>query len=136
MSHNWTNVTHLQTGAYRAERDGIAYFIPDDMSNADRRDLQEWIDAGGTVTNEPEPPVLIQPVARWRFHAVLKLQGLDATLEAVFAALPEPDQTVARSRFAYSDTYDRYDPLVVQLGTAMGLSEQQLDDLWIAGHAL
>ena len=76
------------------------------------------------------------PVKAWRFHAVLKMQGLADGLERVLASLPPDQQAVARARLEYSDTYDRHDPLVAQLGKAMGMSDAQLDALWQAGHAL
>ncbi len=34
------------------------------------------------------------------------------------------------------NTYDLSDPLVAQLGNAMGMSDTQLDALWQAGPAL
>lgn len=82
------------------------------------------------------PPVPIHPVAAWRFHAVLRMQGLSGTLETVLAALPDDQEAVARARLEYSQTYDRSDALVAQLGAACGLTTDQLDALWRAGHAL
>lgn len=84
----------------------------------------------------PADKAQYREVAAWRFHAVLRIEGLADDLEAVLAALPEPAHSVARARLEHSQTYNRLDPLVDQLGAAMGLSPAQIDALWQAGHAL
>lgn len=78
----------------------------------------------------------LAPVKAWQFHAVLRASGLGAALESALAGLSEPDQSIARARLEYSDTYDRFDPLVSALGAAMGIAEGDLDDLWRQASAL
>ena len=52
-----------------------------------------------------------------------------AMVEAVFAALPESDQWVARADFA-ADTYERSNPLLVGVMTASGASVSDIDDFF------
>lgn len=77
-----------------------------------------------------ERMVELRPVRAWQFHAVLRASGLSGTLESALAGMDEPAQSIARARLEYSDTYDRFDPLVDQLGAAMEMAEGDLDDLW------
>lgn len=76
------------------------------------------------------------PVAAWRFHAMLAIQGLDGALEALLASMPQPDQAIARARLERSQTYDCFDPLTIQLATALGMTDADRKALWRQAHAL
>jgi hypothetical protein len=52
-----------------------------------------------------------------------------AMIEAVFDAMPEADQWVARADFA-ADTYERSNPLLVGIMTTSGASSADIDDFF------
>ena len=56
----------------------------------------------------------------------LKQQGLLATVQSNINALPEESQI----EWEYATTVERKSPLVVSLGTALGLTEEDLDNLF------
>lgn len=78
----------------------------------------------------------LNPIDAWRFHAVMNTHGFKADLEAVLSAMVEPAQSKARARLEYSRTYDRFDPLVDQLGSELNLTSVEIDDLWREAAAL
>lgn len=53
-----------------------------------------------------------------------------ATLEPVFSALPEPDQTDARVTFAAFQMAYRLDPMTAMIAGAAGMTEEQIDAIW------
>lgn len=84
---------------------------------------------------KPEPvPVdpLTQPISRLQFKAVLRIAGLyDAVAQAI-ASIPDPVQkAVAQAKFEDSDSYDRDDPLFAMLAPTIGVTDEQIDALWL-----
>ena len=57
-----------------------------------------------------------------------------AMIEAVFDAMPEADQWVARADFA-ADTYERGNPLLVGIMTASGATPSDIDEFFRAAGA-
>lgn len=53
-----------------------------------------------------------------------------ATLEPLFAALPEPDQTDARVTFAAFQMAYRLDPLTAMIAAAADMTDEQIDAIW------
>jgi len=62
--------------------------------------------------------------------------GLLAQVDAAIEALPEPQKSAARIEWDYSSEVHRDRAFVQQLGAALGLTDQQLDDLFTQAAAL
>jgi hypothetical protein len=62
--------------------------------------------------------------------------GLLPTVEAAIAALPGVEGDAARIEWEYASVVARNSGLVPQMGIALGLTEQQLDGLFIAARQL
>lgn len=62
--------------------------------------------------------------------------GKLAAVTAAIASLPEPAKTAATITWEYSGEVMRHNGLVSQLGPALGLSEAQIDALFVAAAAL
>lgn len=62
--------------------------------------------------------------------------GMLANVESAIDALPEPPRTAARIEWDHSNTVQRYNTFVIQLGGLLGLTSQQLDELFIAAGQL
>lgn len=108
--------------------------IPADPANTDWQAYQRWLDAG----NEPEPyqppePVP-QSVTRFQARAALHLAGL---LPQVEALMSDP-ATDPPARIAWQDAQEfrRQSPTVLAMAQALGLSEQQLDQLFTTAASL
>jgi len=70
--------------------------------------------------------------ARLALHAA----GLLTSVDAAIAAMPEPDRTAAQITWEFAQTVDRGFGMVPQLATALGMTETQIDDLFIAAAKL
>tara|TARA_R110000851_G_scaffold160304_3_gene303564 strand:+ start:122 stop:559 length:438 start_codon:yes stop_codon:yes gene_type:complete len=58
------------------------------------------------------------------------------SIEAAIDSLPEPDKSVASVSWKYSYRFHRDNELVVALAPAIGLTEQDLDNLWALAETL
>lgn len=89
---------------------------------------------------KPEPiPVdpLTRPISRVQFKAVLRIAGLYDSVAQAIEAIPDPVQkAVARAKFEDSDSYDRDDPLFVMLAPAIGVTDEQIDALWLQAQEI
>ena len=75
----------------------------------------------------PEP-VIIDEVAAWRVRAALVMIGVD--LENITTALnqlPQPPRYVALQAWEYGNSFNRYSPLIIQLGQSLNIN---LDTVW------
>lgn len=85
---------------------------------------QDLIDA--SQPQSPVPQVVTMRQARLALLGANKLAAVDTAIDA----LPEPTKSIARIEWDYSSEVHRNKPLVLTLGPALGLTTQQLDDLF------
>jgi hypothetical protein len=84
----------------------------------------------------PEPPLVPQQVSLARARIVLRQQGLFDAIDAGLKALPEPQRSVALEAWEYENYVSRDGLLVTSLAGQFGLTDEQLDDLFIAAAAI
>lgn len=93
----------------------------------------EWTYIDGVFSEPVSPPVPIPTVVSMRQARLALLQaGLLATVDAAIAAGTEADQIT----WEYATEVVRNSPLVVNLSASLGLSEQQLDELFTLAATL
>ena len=120
-------------------------FIPFDGGNRDYQEYLEWLAEG----NEPEPyvpppPPVPQSITRrqcaieLRERSLITLQealtmtkygDVPAMIAQVFSTMSETDRIIAETDFA-ADTYLRTNPLLNQLMTSSGASEEEIDQFF------
>lgn len=83
-------------------------------------------------------PVKITPdrVTMRQARLALAANALLQNVEGAIAGMVEPDKTNATIEWEYSQYVDRNKEFVTTLGLALGLSDVQLDDLFIQASAL
>jgi hypothetical protein len=82
---------------------------------------------------EPEPVVVPVPefVGPAQIRLVLASQGItEAVITQMIGALPEDQRGNARILWDHSSQFYRNNPFVVQVGAAMGLTSDQIDDMF------
>ena len=96
--------------------------------------VQAWVVEPLTAAERKErlPRIITPRQAR----LALLGAGLLDTVEGAFAQLPEPQRTAASIEWEYATAIERHSPLVSQFGPMLGLTEAQIDALFIAGAAL
>jgi len=85
-----------------------------------------------TITPAGPPKSVTMRQARLALHAAGLLGGVDAAI----AALPEPTKTQAQIEWEYSNEVQRSNGIVAQLRPVLGLSDAQLDALFISAAAI
>jgi hypothetical protein len=143
----------------------MSYEIPSNLPQPTRFEADgspTWVFADGEWTNrgwivplerlaeyidpqEPPPPAG-EPVpetigpAQLRV-ALLRLHGIDAetlgaTVGAIIASLPAEQQTEANYLWQYSTLVRRDNPLVGAVGYVLGLTTEQVDELYRVGNQI
>lgn len=92
---------------------------------------------GYPVLIEQEPPTIEQIRAgmkctAYQIRQALSVAGLRDQVEAAVAA---GDQAM-QDAWHYAQTFERLHPKILAIGTALGQTEQQLDDLFTLGMTL
>ena len=118
------------------------------IADAEFAEEQGWIIAPSGVAigwayedgafSEPAPAEEPVPIAVSPRQARLALYGagLLAGAEAALDALPEPQRSAAMIEWEYTPSFRRDHALIVAIGAALGLAEEQIDDLFRAAAAL
>ena len=124
--------------AYRREDGSIILIIDGELDEADAQTIQSAID--NYVVPPETVPESITPaelrIALRKLHGISKTQ-LDAVVESIFSSIPDPDdQQDARDLWQYANTIERQHPLIAVAGAAFGLSEQQIDNVFIYGSKI
>lgn len=103
--------------------------IPNDPANADWRDYLAWVEAGNVAEAQMVPSPVPQSVSRFQARAALLGAGL---LDTVQAYMDSPSAS-PMARLAWEDAQEfvRTSPTVAALGALLGLSDADLDNLFI-----
>ena len=93
----------------------------------------EWTYIDGVFLEPVSPPLSIPTIVSMRQARLALLQaGLLATVDAAIAAGTEADQIT----WEYATEVERNSPMVVNLSASLGLTEQQLNDLFTLAASL
>lgn len=88
---------------------------------------QAEILASFPVAEEPLPPLTARQL---RLGLVTNGFALDQ-VEATIAAIEDPERrAVAKIEWEYASQFVRAHRLIAQVGTALGLTEEQIDGMW------
>lgn len=82
------------------------------------------------------PPIVPQEITMRQARLALLDIGLLANVQTAINTLPEPDKTKAQIEWEYSNALQRNNPFVTTLGTALGLSSDDIDNLFITASGL
>ena len=84
----------------------------------------------------PNPVQTPQEITMRQARLALLDIGLLDNVPVVINSLPEPDRTRAQIEWEYSNALQRDNPFVTVLGTALGLSSSDIDNLFITASGL
>jgi hypothetical protein len=77
-----------------------------------------------------------QEVQLWRVRTILKLSGLESNIETALNGLDEPMKTGALYVWNYGTTIERQSATVQLLQYILGLTDTQVDDIFIQANAI
>lgn len=96
-----------------------------------------WIVVDGVVTEPPPKPIPVpQSVTMRQARLALHAAGLLAGVDAAIASLSEPAKTSASIEWEYASAVERNAGLVPAMAAALGMSEADIDDLFITAATL
>jgi len=117
------------------------YCIPDEDANGMWRvpilDGYEMFFTTGEIDrawNDANP--VPREVPTWRLRAVLAIQNLEQSVNDALDALPQPNQTVAKRAWDYGSDTLRDSQTVVFIQSVLSLTDEQVDDIFIAAQNL
>lgn len=99
-------------------------------------DGQTWAVTNQTALDEHFAIAIPQSVTMRQARLALLAAGLLPAVDAAIASMPEPDKTAAQITWEFAATVDRGFGMVPQLAAALGMTETQIDALFIAAAAL
>lgn len=92
--------------------------------------LPKWVNVTEEIPPQAAADIVLTPT---QFHTALRVNGLDAAVKTAIAAMTDPvARASAEVRLEYASSYHRTDPLVAALAGALGLTDAQIDAMWIA----
>lgn len=96
-----------------------------------------WSYDGQDFTAPTQAPATVpQEITMRQARLALLDIGLLANVQTAINTLPEPDKTKAQIEWEYSNALQRDNPFVTTLGTALGLSSDDIDNLFITASGL
>lgn len=85
----------------------------------------------------PELPARVpREIPNWRVKAVLHQMGLLDRVEQSISAVPEPSGTIIRLAWSGDAKFARHSQTVLTLATSLGLSPDQVDEIFIRAEAI
>lgn len=96
-----------------------------------------WGWNGSSFTEPPPPPKYVpHEVTMRQGRLALLSAGLLGNVATAINSLSEPDKSIANIEWEYSNALQRDNPFVSTLGAALGLTSDQIDDLFIAASKI
>lgn len=95
-----------------------------------------WTEKLAMYARAPAATLLPDVTAR-QMRQALVLSGIDlATIDTAINSLSEPNKSLVRIEWEYSNMFQRYRPTVLAIGAMLGKSSSDLDDLWRLAFSL
>lgn len=119
----------------------IAAWLTEDVPEPTNEDIADWEQAHAAVLeavrNPPQPSPedkrkTMAPLSRRQFRLGLLHVGISTgQIEDAIAVIPDAtERAIAEIEWQDANEYQRLHPLVVTLSGQLGLSAQQVDELW------
>ena len=115
-----------QLGRALVMEPGGSYYALDGEPLPDEAQIQAALTGAAAASARSR----MKPITARQLRLWLHGAGLLDEIPNLLTALPEPQRTTAQIEWEFSSAYERTHPLVVQLGTSLGMTATDLDLAW------
>ena len=129
---------YTEQGLIDATIEGIRMTVPDAPGNRHRQQIAEWEAAGNAIPAYTPPNVTpFGPLKPYQFWGAVRATGHEQDLADWVAAIADPVQRgIASAMLEFSLEFRRDHPLIEAARVHLGMTEIELDDLWLWGLTL
>ncbi len=128
-----TSAKYNEAGSILTVIDDMEMIVPDDMTNRHRQMIAEWESTGGVIDPYEAPPQPVpQVVSRFQARAALHIAGLLPQVETAIAAA----DPLVQMAWVDAQEFQRGSPALAAVAVAIGLSESELDELFITASGI
>ncbi len=105
-------------------------FGPDDLVPMTEAEVEAHLNP------PPSPPSVPASITMRQARLCLHKHGMLAGVQPAIDTLPEPDRTAAQIEWDYSSTVERHRGFVLTIAQSLGITDEQLDALFIEAATL
>jgi hypothetical protein len=99
--------------------------------------IDQKLQAEEAIALTPEFNSIPQIVSPRQMRIALIISGISPQdIESALDTLPEPNRSIAKTTWEYSVEFQRNNPILISLAPMLGLTEQQVDDLFTLASTL
>jgi hypothetical protein len=132
---NITEVTRVAS-----DENTVRFLIDGNESFAsiDHPAIKAWEAGGGVIGNAPQLDQHAPPLTARQLRLGLVMNGisLDQVTAEIDAIPGENDRTLAKIEWEYASQFEREHYLINQVGTALDLTAEQIDAMWMEASGL
>jgi hypothetical protein len=150
----WENISDLPSEVSPQYLKGVAkprvYIDSPDCDRATQNVTFEWVETDDAITqtwtvSEKSDEEKQQVVFKNRAETVVTMrqarlallsEGLLSSVDSAISGLPDGEREAAEIEWSYGSEVQRLSPLVVTLMPALGMSEEEIDDLFVLAKSL
>lgn len=88
--------------------------------------FQDRVEQTWKIDKKPIPT----EIPLWAFRSILTLQGYASQVDSLILALPEPQKTIANVQWQYGNFIERNHPLIDALGAELGLTKEDINNIF------
>jgi hypothetical protein len=96
--------------------------------------IPQWVNHRWIIVNIPKR--VPNKIPLWAFRTILRLNNLKNDVDAIIDNLPEPTRSLTIEQYEYGNYIVRLHPLIVNIGTQLGLTSDDIDNLFINAKQL
>jgi len=124
------------TGGIIRDADGVEILPTPDYYNDDHQAFLAWLAEGNTPAPYDGTPNVPREVPMWAARRVLIAAGLMQPILSALAAMPGIEGEIARSDFEFAPNIVRSSPFIAHAKDMLGLTDAQIDDLFVQSQGV
>jgi len=114
--------------SFTPESSKVTIHFNRELSSQEVNELQSTVESHVPETVQ-NIPLTVTPR---QIRIALTLSGISLeSIETLISTLPEPDKTISKITWEYSTEIQRHNPLIINLSPLLGLTKQDLDNLFL-----